>query len=283
MHVLPKMQHNNMKIFMRLMGPRHLKIVAVVFAVWVIIGGVYLSCGVRSMMPSYEGYLVSASRYRQCTSDDCGYYVNERFLIHGNDTEVDSAHCTVTRMHKYFTKKAADKAVRKVELGTTRTVWLRLTNYKVCYDASETMYNYVIGVIILVVGGMPILLLFCYYLTFGRLRKLWFGARERNSNSNAPADNMSPYSRSISDDGDVEMADGVTNNAEASPTEHTGDGAEATGGHADAGSISGNYAAITGGPYVPGYSADIAGCTSDYNVDISHYDSDAAYANKARL
>jgi hypothetical protein len=268
------------------LGPKDLEKGVIAFVICVITGAVYLSNGTRSLTPSYEGYLVSASRFSQCTDTKlhCGYFVNERFLIHGNNSDVDSAHCTVTRTYKYKLKSSADKAVRDVKLGTTRTVWLKPTNHKVCYDAVEMTSNFVTGVVLLIVGGIPLLVVSCYYVVT-KVRELLFGSPELLSDPDKAADDFAPG------DADIEMTDGVANYGEASHTvdnnyaqaEGDNDGNTSMGHATDVGTYNIGSAAVSGEAYTPSYATDDAVYGSGYNAHASNYDSDAAYANKATL
>jgi hypothetical protein len=123
-----------------------------------IIGAIYLSQGIPSGMKSYDGYLVGASKLYACSSSgrhsDCAYYVNERFLIDGVNS---TAHCTVTRPQKYYTSKEANKKVKAVQLYTQRTVWIKRTNDKICFDSREVKANFAVGVSMLVLGCAPCL------------------------------------------------------------------------------------------------------------------------------
>jgi hypothetical protein len=204
------------------MAPRHSEKGFIVFLVWFVVGAVYLSCGVRSGMPSYQGYLESASRYSRCTSsNDCGYYVNQRFLIHGNNSAVDSAHCTITRTKKYLTKTAVNKAVSEVVLGTTRTVWLKSTNHKVCFDTSQVDYNFAVGIVLVILGLAPCFVLACLFGTAGMKELLggneWASASDRKQSVPTSAD-MSPNSKTDNDGGDIELADAIVNIDDGSPT-----------------------------------------------------------------
>lgn len=137
-----------------------------IWMIFIIVFALYLRYGLESAMIHHEGTLVSASRTACPTTGSgsrtaCPYHVTERFLYDNN-----TRHCTVTRSHVFYKKSIANHAVKKVELGTTRTIWLKPGTPHTCFDEDIIHYNFVVSMVMISLAALPscyVCSMFCEY------------------------------------------------------------------------------------------------------------------------
>lgn len=187
--------------------------------IFAILFAVYLRWGLKSALVHHEGTLVSASR-TSCRSDGqsaCQYYVNERFL-YANSTR----HCTVTRVHGFYKKSIANHAVKKVVLGTTRTIYLKPGSPHTCFDDQIVHNNFVASMVMLSFAILPCCLcccLFgCAFASSERNRSAadTAGAVTRVPNKHTPVPTTAElgHGGGGDDDGGVEMVNAVASNTD---------------------------------------------------------------------
>lgn len=149
-----------------------------------ILFAVYLRFGLESAMVHHEGTLVSASRTKCIGTDGCQYYVNERFLYANN-----TRHCTITRTVGFNKKSRADRAVARVELNTTRTIWLKPGYPLTCFDETIIHNNFVFSMVMLSFAGLPCCLV-CFVLV-GHIPSLCsrVSQNDTEANKHSPVEN----------------------------------------------------------------------------------------------